>query len=161
MIRRPPRSTQSRSSAASDVYKRQIIYYRSSRTIELRSTRRCKRTIDTKEKRKLRQNKGQACSKSQDKPENQKSGVSVLSPVTSHLSRSLLPHPVSPQISPPTEPVPDVETVQHESRANFHVASHIYTMDMFGSSPTTDQCSHNETRASTAFEPNPGDPLWT
>ena len=29
MIRRPPRSTQSRSSAASDVYKRQIIYRRS------------------------------------------------------------------------------------------------------------------------------------
>src|SRR5680860_1182920 len=28
MIRRPPRSTQSRSSAASDVYKRQILYYR-------------------------------------------------------------------------------------------------------------------------------------
>ena len=27
MIRRPPRSTQSRSSAASDVYKRQIIWY--------------------------------------------------------------------------------------------------------------------------------------
>src|SRR5450756_2734350 len=27
MIRRPPRSTQSRSSAASDVYKRQVIYY--------------------------------------------------------------------------------------------------------------------------------------
>ena len=27
MIRRPPRSTQSRSSAASDVYKRQDVYY--------------------------------------------------------------------------------------------------------------------------------------
>src|SRR5665213_4552727 len=27
MIRRPPRSTQSRSSAASDVYKRQVFYY--------------------------------------------------------------------------------------------------------------------------------------
>eukprot|EP00657_Telonema_sp_P-1_P002590 TRINITY_DN15_c0_g1_i3.p1 TRINITY_DN15_c0_g1~~TRINITY_DN15_c0_g1_i3.p1 ORF type:complete len:123 (-),score=14.97 TRINITY_DN15_c0_g1_i3:278-646(-) len=28
MIRRPPRSTQSRSSAASDVYKRQMLYFR-------------------------------------------------------------------------------------------------------------------------------------
>ena len=42
---------------------------------------------------------------------------------------------------------------------SINVASHIYTKDMSYSSPTIEQCSHNETRASTAFEPNPSDPL--
>src|SRR5450756_2680442 len=37
MIRRPPRSTQSRSSAASDVYKRQAMYERAVAAIDLRT----------------------------------------------------------------------------------------------------------------------------
>src|SRR5450756_3157215 len=56
MIRRPPRSTQSRSSAASDVYKRQVVAGQSIRSIAI-LLKRAPSTIS----REIRRNGGTGC----------------------------------------------------------------------------------------------------